>query len=163
MVVLGEPAHENGLGISLLERLEKKYEEISGNALQYCNILTDNYRCNQQIAKFLSKLFYSGKAHHKISVPFLPKMKSAFVFYCCDVEQLDRAPQEATFEVEADAVIRQLKFYYRNGRDFKSKQNDSNTDTVSVITPNRNQVIKQLCIDACQYSILKLYQCSRLT
>ena len=139
LLVLGEPAHENGLGISMLERLEKKYEEIGDRAVQYRAVLNDNYRCNQQITEFLSKLFYNGKARSKVSIPMNPKPKMIlpFSFYCSDVEQYVRAPQESTFEAEADAVINQLNFYYdphlRKGK-------LSNMDKISVITPNRDQV-----------------------
>ncbi len=150
-MVLGEPAHENGLGISLLERLEKKYNEIGERASLHHAVLSDNYRCNQQITEFLSKLFYNGKAHSKVSIPLHPKSKMIpFVFYCCDVERFVKTPQESFFEAEADAVINQLAYYYN----YHSRNNTS-IDKISVITPNRDQVHLKLIIIHAVYIIIR--------
>lgn len=138
LVVLGQQAHENGLAVSLLERLQKKYKGYGGDAEQYLKILTDGYRCNEYITNFLSTLFYNRKVKSRVQVPTHPRAKFPFVFYCCDVDRTVRAPQEPAFDVEADAVLQQLKhyFHHRWPRDW----GEQNMNDLSVITPMRNQV-----------------------
>ena len=121
-----------------MERLQKKYKGYGGDAEQYLKILTDGYRCNEDITNFLSTLFYNRKVKSRVQVPTHPRAKFPFVFYCCDVDRTVRAPQEPAFDVEADAVLQQLKYYvnHRWPRDW----GEQNMNDLSVITPMRNQV-----------------------
>ena len=129
-------AHENGLAISLLERLENHYKTIGDPALPYFTVVVDNYRSNESITHFLSTVFYDQKINTKSTVDIHPKALFPFIFYCSDIDRAVRAPQEAAFEAEADAIVNQLNYYFlksRSPRKWDSYQ-------LSVITPTRNQV-----------------------
>ena len=137
--VLGKQAHENGLGISLLERLEQLYLRNGYPATSYLNKLTDNYRSNQSIVQFLSTIFYDEQITTKLPIQLHHTTSFPFVFYCSNVEfvhRIIRAPQEDTFEVEADAVLYQVNFY-KKGWDYSE---------LSIIAPTRNQVYCVACL-----------------
>ena len=123
--------------MSLLERLDKHYKDIGVSASSYCNFVADNYRCNESIARFLSTVIYKNKRiNTQIFVDVHPRASFPFIFYCCDIDRVVRAPQESAFEVEADAVLNQLDYYLDKSkcpREWRSYQ-------FSVITPTRNQV-----------------------
>ena len=138
LVVLGKQAREKGLAISLLERLESHYKYIGASALCYHNVVADNYRCNESIARFLSTVFYNRRINTHTFVDVHPRASFPFIFYCCDIEhaRVVRAPQESAFEVEADAVLEQLDYYLDKSR----RPRDWRTYQFSVITPTRNQV-----------------------
>ena len=60
LLVLGEEARENGLKVSLLERLKAHYRAI-GDKTNYLQAnLTENYRCHKYILKFASEMFYKS-------------------------------------------------------------------------------------------------------
>jgi len=59
--VLGEEARENGLKYSLLERLQARYKECGGRALQHMVSLNTNYRCPSEVVKIPNQLFYEGR------------------------------------------------------------------------------------------------------
>ena len=129
-------AHENGLAISLLERLENHYKSIGGPALSYCTVVVDNYRCNESITHFLSTVFYDQRINTQMFVDVHPRASFPFIFYCCDIDRAVRAPQESAFEVEADAVLNQLDYYFHKSR----RPRKWSSCQLSVITPTRNQV-----------------------
>ena len=135
--MLGEEACNNDLGISLLERLEGRYNEIGDLTKGYVNVLTENYRNTEVIANFLGDLFYSTRIAPKSKVRPHPNRKFPFVFYCCDVESVERVPLEPTLEVEANAVIDQVQKCLRSWPKCWGKRN---TEDVCVIAPTRSQV-----------------------
>lgn len=137
--VLGQQAHENGLGISLLERLEHLYLRNGYPATSYLNKLTDNYRSNKSIVHFLSSIFYDEQITTKLPIQLHHKTSFPFVFYCSDVDRVIRAPQEDTFEVEANAVLAQVNFY-KKVWDYSE---------LSIIAPTRNQVYCVACLYSC--------------
>ena len=60
LLVLGEEPRENGLKVSLLERLKAHYRAI-GDKTNYLQAnLTENYRCHKCILKFASEMFYKS-------------------------------------------------------------------------------------------------------
>ena len=61
-LVLGKEAKENGLGISVLERLHHLYHspKFSESAKAYSASLLTNYRCHPGILRLPSHLFYDA-------------------------------------------------------------------------------------------------------
>ena len=58
MLVLGDEAQENGLAVSLLERLHRLYGTLGEAAADHCATLVTNYRCHGDILRLAEKLFY---------------------------------------------------------------------------------------------------------
>lgn len=58
MLVLGDLARNNGMSISLLQRLEKLYNSCGGTK-NIANLST-NYRCHPDILDLVGNLFYEG-------------------------------------------------------------------------------------------------------
>ena len=61
MLVLGDKAQENGLAVSLLERLVLLYRSMGQCAEHYMVNLVNNYRCHEEIIKFSGNLFYDSQ------------------------------------------------------------------------------------------------------
>lgn len=136
MVVLGDIAREYGLKTSLLERLERKYDEIGAvDNLVHLNI---NYRCHPNITKFLASTVYkypitsaltSTKEHPKA-------IKCPIFFYCSHIND-DVSCDREVMKVEAKAVVEQVKRFFEKWPD---SWKDSTLKDVCIVSSVRTQV-----------------------
>ena len=142
MIVLGDIARDNGLKISLLERLERRYDEIGGEC--YLIHLDVNYRCHPMLTKFLSDVVYkypiepavtdnSTKKGHFADVDACPCF-----FYCCHVNS-DVPSNVDAMEVEAKAVISWLEYLESEAKNIKEEGKKSEDD-ICVVSSFKKQV-----------------------
>ena len=146
VVVVGESSREYGLAVSLLERLELKYNQLAGEGgSEYIKYLTANYRCCPEIVMFLSNTIYKypitcgpeaclERQHPSIRYPL--------VFYWCDYGQAKSKMLKGIMEFVAEAVSRQALHYFSKwprewGSSVKLKD-------VCIMSPFRAQVL--LCL-----------------
>ena len=91
LLVLGDAARENGLKLSLLERLQNHYKKIGDQATILQATLQTNYRCHMDILKFVSQIFYNSSVKES---PKTKKIKShpdfpfPLVFICSSKEEI---------------------------------------------------------------------------
>ncbi|XP_019848923.1 PREDICTED: probable RNA helicase SDE3 [Amphimedon queenslandica] len=117
VLVLGEKSKEYGLAQSLLERLEKKYQEFAGKQqdFKYLKYLATNYRCCPEIVKFLSSTIYKypiACAPEAYLNKQYPKIRYPLVFYWCNCNDTSSQDLKGLMEFVADAVVRQAQHYF---------------------------------------------------
>ena len=96
MLVLGEEARENGLKVSLLERLKALYQSIGDKANSHQASLMSNFRCHKLILEFASQMFYKStvKPSHVTSHIQSPHgFPFPLVFVCTSVKDIDNYDQ----------------------------------------------------------------------
>ena len=106
MLVLGDEAQENGLAVSLLERLQKQYSAMGATARQYCASLITNYRCHKDILKLVEGLFYESP--FKCKVPRTsthPHARFPLRFICSSIDDQVEFIKSATNEMEARIAL----------------------------------------------------------
>lgn len=92
MLVLGEEARENGLKVSLLERLKAHYRAIGDKANYLQANLTENYRCHKHILKFASEMFYKSSVMQSSvtdTIHSLYGFAFPLVFVCTSAEDIN--------------------------------------------------------------------------
>ena len=109
--MLGEQPREKGFSVSLLERLEKHYQQVGGAALLYLVRLVTNYRCHGDILSLAEELFYKSALKSEVSVESThPEAPFPLIFVCSSVD-LPRPGEDLVNELEARMVIEQLSKY----------------------------------------------------
>ena len=106
MLVLGDEAQENGLAVSLLERLHTLYGKLGKVTRDHCATLVTNYRCHQGILELAEKLFYkslscnvpSSAAHSAAPYPLL--------FFCSSIDDKVQSVDSTMNEQEAEITLR---------------------------------------------------------
>lgn len=107
MLVLGDIAQKNGLGISLLQRLQLHYQNL-GTVTTQCTItLSENYRCHSAILELVGGLFYDSQLSwaKNESEPLTHRgYKYPLAFVCSD---FDRSPNmsKSSYLNEADTIV----------------------------------------------------------
>ena len=112
MLVLGEEARENGLAVSLLERLHKYYGGLGGAAKCYCATLVTNYRCHSAILSLAERLFYKmslrcGVAHSQTH----PDAPFPLLFVCSSIVDTVQSVKCNTNMNEAKIVLKEVAKY----------------------------------------------------
>ncbi len=111
MLVLGEEAQENGLAVSLLERLQNHYQKLGEAAQQHCVTLVTNYRCHSGILKLAEELFYETPLHcwdqREADGSAHPKAPFPLQFVCSSINDTTQSVSEATNEGEARIALQQ--------------------------------------------------------
>ena len=140
-------ARENGLKMSLLERLEKRYYEIESSVLFPLVQLDINYRCHPAITTLLSNVVYK----YQIQSGLPPSKGHAeanycpCIFYCSDVTKdpsiLDPLH---SMHIEADAVVSQVKKFFSTGK-WPNSWKDFTLRDVCIMSSFRTQV-SESCI-----------------
>ena len=104
MLVLGDEARENGLAVSLLERLHGLYEKLREATRNHCVNLVTNYRCHQGILELAEKLFYKLPLNCKIPKSSAhPDAPYPLLFFCSSID--DKA-QSNTNKQEAEIALK---------------------------------------------------------
>ena len=109
LLVLGEQPRGKGLAVSLLERLEKYYQQIGGVATQYISTLVTNYRCHRDILNIVQNLFYASNL--KCAAPddsTHPLSSFSLHFVCSSITPPPHSSENPVNNLEADVVVDQL-------------------------------------------------------
>ena len=107
MLVLGDEAQENGLAVSLLERLHRLYGKLGKVARNHCATLVTNYRCHHGILKLAEKLFYDLEL--KCQVPDStahPAAPYPLLFYCSSIDNKVQSIDSTINEQEAEITLK---------------------------------------------------------
>ena len=127
-VVLGGVAQENGLGVSLLERLHKSYLEIE-LANHYTVVLRNNYRCLPEILDLSSSLFYDSTLTACAKVPRIKKYPLHFI--CLSESNHPAVLNSCEDLFEADIIIEEV---------VNLIQQDYVDATIRIMSPSQRQV-----------------------
>ena len=141
MLVLGKEARENGLAVSLLERLQNHYQRLGGVAQQYCVTLVTNFRCHSGILRLSAQLFYKSPLQCwnqlKADASAHPDSPFPLQFVCSSVSETTQIVS-ATNEDEARIVL-ELACKYAANWPVEGWGPKDLTQTC-FITPTRSQV-----------------------
>ena len=147
LLVLGKEAQQYGLNISLLERLWNVYHKLDHVTLSHqCVQLNVNYRTHKEIMKLASSLFYDSSLTSVVPDSIAhPDATYPLLFVCSSLDDnIDRVELDAD-EMEARVVLDQAKKFVKKWPSKQWGQNDSNTNSVCIITPTRHQVRVPFC------------------
>ena len=107
MLVLGDEAQENGLAVSLLERLHTLYGKLGEVAGDHCATLVTNYRCHHGILKLAEKLFYDLALKCKVSDGTThPAAPYPLQFYCSSIDDKVQSIDSSMNEQEAEITLK---------------------------------------------------------
>ena len=133
LLVLGEEAQSNGLGISLLERLHAQYDKKQFA----CSVtLLTNHRCHSGILMLPSSLYYHstlqcGKEndtpHHLVPFPL--------TFVCSDVKQ-SKGETSGVNEAEANIIMEEVEKHFKTWPKSWSRQEKR----ICIMSPSADQV-----------------------
>ena len=137
MLVLGKEAQENGLGVSLLERLHTLYDkaDLLSRSCASATLLT-NYRCHSGILMLPSSLYYhstlqcrvpDSTAHHLAPFPL--------AFVCSDISQTS-SKTSGLNKNEADVTLSEVRRYFSS---WPKHWNENGSD-ICIMTPSAAQV-----------------------
>jgi len=101
--VLGDIPQRNGLGTSLLQRLQDRYNELGNIAAGHVVTLTKNYRCHTAILELVGGLFYNSHLSwaDNESEPITHRnYKYPLVFICSDMEENPRLKEALSREAD---------------------------------------------------------------
>ena len=138
LLVLGQTARENGLGVSLLERLQNSYTEIE-EARSYSITLCNNYRCLPEILDLPSSIFYESSLKACAKVARLREYSLSFI---CSSES-DSFLSLCENMVEARIIIQEVEALIYNDH--------IDTTGLCIMSPSQRQV----------YIIIILFVCVR--
>ena len=138
LLVLGEKPREKGLSVSLLERLEKHYQQVGGNALDYMVQLVTNYRCHKDIMSLSNELFYKSLLKSGVQDDSThPDAPFPLIFVCSSINPLQPG-EDPVNELEAGVVIEQMSKYVRNWP--KDRWGTLLPSEICIMSPSRRQV-----------------------
>ena len=132
MLVLGEEAQVYGLKASLLERLQDRYEKFGDRTNVFKATLQKNFRCQKDILKFASDLFYNSSvkvSHTCLKICPHPDFSYPLVFVCTSIKELRHYEQNVNQDEAAllmDTLMKNLK--------------QKETRSVCVMSSSRRQV-----------------------
>lgn len=133
--MLGEETRENGFKLSLLERLQMKYEEIGQPAKDYLVTLSNNYRCHQDILAIPHQLFYSGLKSKALEADPHPKAPYPLLFICSNLTSNVCSP-----EIEAHILLEHVNFFVQHWPSKNRTWGDYELKKIAVVTSTRPQV-----------------------
>ena len=140
MLVLGEEARDSGFKISLLERLQKEYNEIGGRTNEYSLTLSTNYRCHNHILAIPHQLFYNGlksKAYKAIPHPQAPY---PLLFICSN---LTSNVLSSVSDQEAQLLLEQVTAFVDQRTWPKEQWGKYDLSSIAVVTATRTQVCEK--------------------
>ena len=138
LLVLGDEAQENGLGLSLLERLHKRYETLGRVAQQHTVALLTNYRCHSGILLLPSSLFYGSTLQCRVPEDSAhPDAPYPLVFVCSSLDASVQSVNKDTDESEARVLLQQVSRFVTNWPRNWGRQDLSK---ICIMTPSTNQV-----------------------
>ncbi len=137
LLVLGDEAQSNGLGISLLERLHSEYDKREFSSKRYCSLtLLTNHRCHSGILMLPSSLYYHstlqcGKANDKPH----PLASFPLTFVCSDITQ-DIETTSGKNQNEVDVLFKEVEKYFKRW----PKNWNKEEKRICIMSPSPDQV-----------------------
>ena len=110
VLVFGKEARENGLAISLLERLHSQYTELGKCSEKHVACLLTNYRNQSGILMLPSSLFYSSTLQCCVENKPHPLASYPLQFICTSLRQI-KTNSECTNHLEAEILLNQVKMF----------------------------------------------------
>ena len=115
MLVLGDKAIENGLSVSLLERLQKTYtnEKFLEFSSKHSASLITNFRCHHALLSLPSNLFYDSAliSSAKSATQLHPKANFPLHFICSSLADDVLEIVESKHELEATLLLMEALKY----------------------------------------------------
>ena len=145
MLVLGDEAQENGLAVSLLERLHTLYGKLGGVAGDHCATLVTNYRCHHGILKLAEKLFYDLEL--KCNVPGSaahPAAPYPLQFYCSSIDDKVESVDSSVNEQEAEVVLKLVAEFAKKWP--SASWGPVDLSQMCIMSPTRSQVCKPVLV-----------------
>lgn len=141
--MLGEEASNNGLALSLLERLCTKYSDWGLNPPLVT--MVTNFRCHPDILSLVGNLFYTNTTPLKLpddyqSLPYHRDLP-CFVFICSDIDDKVEGVQQTTNPLEATIILDQLMMI----TDYPKEYGEYNLFKVFIISQSLRQVKSITC------------------
>ena len=140
--MLSKAALENGLGVSLLERLYDCYSEKKSLKTNHTATLLTNYRCHPTILMLCSSLFYKHTLLSRSSSKPHPLAPYPLVFACTSLEESTLENLSAVDKVEADLLIEKvLQFHHHWTENWDKLQKEAGRVlSIGVLASTREQV-----------------------
>ena len=144
LLVLGDEARDNGLKLSLLERLHGIYNSspLKHYSETHCATLLNNYRCHGALLSLPSYLFYNSALVTKAqSNAQLHPMCSEFPlhFICSSLNDEMLEVKEGTNEMEAEILLGEVMKYCSSWPVYEWGGR-VNLSSVCIMTATSNQV-----------------------
>ena len=135
--MFGPEAVDNGLNVSLLERLLKMYKCNGAVSSQYFTELNVIYRCHQSLLHLPGKLFYNGslepgKRHVKVHLG-----PNGYKFVCSESVPL---PQKSLIQNNESEAILLLEEVLSHAETMKKEDTRFHPREICIISSSRNQV-----------------------
>ena len=142
LLVFGEEARQNGLSISLLERLHDKYHELGETS--NCISLLSNYRSHSGLLMLPSSLFYGSTLQcHVPDSTAHPLAPFPLVFVCSNMEQASISHNGGTDDTEANILMEQVqRLIGESWPEALWGERDDPPGNVCIMTPSPSQVGK---------------------
>lgn len=135
--MLGDEAQENGLAVSLLERLHRLYGKLGEVAGDHCATLVTNYRCHRGILKLAAKLFYNLALKCKVPDSAAhPAAPYPLLFYCSSIDDKVQSVEGTMNKQDAEIILKLVEEFskrWQNARSFDVSQ-------ICFMSPTRSQV-----------------------
>lgn len=145
MLVLGDEAQENGLAVSLLERLHTLYGKLGEVAGDHCATLVTNYRCHHGILKLAEKLFYDLEL--KCNVPSSAAHSAApypLLFYCSSIDDKVLSVDSSVNSQEAEVVLKLVAEFAKKWP--KPSWGPVDLSQMCLMSPTRSQVCQLIVL-----------------
>ena len=145
MLVLGDEAQENGLAVSLLERLHTLYGKLGKVAGDHCATLVSNYRCHHGILKLAEKLFYDLVLKCKVPDTVAhPAAPYPLQFYCSSIDDKVQSIDSIMNKQEAEIT---LKLVAEFAKEWPSASwGPVDLSQMCFMSPTRSQVCKPVLV-----------------
>ena len=135
--MLGNEAQENGLAVSLLERLHRLYGKLGEVAGDHCATLVTNYRCHRGILKLAEKLFYNLALKCKVpNSAAHPAAPYPLLFCCSSIDDQVQSVESTMNKQDAQITLKLVEEFS------KQRPNASSFDVSQMcfMSPTRSQV-----------------------
>jgi len=139
MLVLGDEAQENGLAVSLLERLHRLYGALGEAAADHCATLVTNYRCHGDILRLAEKLFYDFPLQCKVPPSMAhPAAQYPLQFCCSSIDDEIQIIDSTINECEATVILDLIAEFAKQWPNASWGPLDSSQ--MCIMSPSRSQV-----------------------
>ena len=141
LLVLGEVATKYGLGVSLLERLHKTYNDDTfiDASTAHCATLLKNYRCHHAIVSLPSYLFYNSAlltAGNRATSRLHPQAKYPLHFICSSLSDKQEV-KDGINKVEVILLLNEVAKYVN---DWPKNWGQKRLKNIGIIAVTINQV-----------------------
>ena len=141
MLVLGDEAQENGLAVSLFERLHTLYGKLGKVAGDHCATLVTNYRCHHGILKLAKTLFYDLPLECKVPDSVVhPAAPYPLLFYCSSIDDKFHSIDNTINKQEAEITLKLVAEFAKQW--LNASWGPLDLSQMCFMSPTRSQVCK---------------------